>query len=192
MLLHTQRKKSPLFRFWQFLANAVRNESTRDDPKLVKTGAYYGRWKAMLQEVSKYKHDAWLMGSRKQDIPKSFALNWKQMGRVNMSKELHLEREFLRALFHPDHCDDWSSPIAQSVERDPHFIMHTDASLEGLGAICHELHFMMRITVPMHIVRRTTKYLPCGEDLTNINDLEMAAAILAYAGVKLAVLQKSA
>ncbi len=51
---------------------------------------------------------------------------------------------------------------------------------------------MMRITVPMHIVRRTMKCLPSGEDLTNINDLEMAAAILAYAGVKLAVLQKSA
>ena len=47
----------------------------------------------MLKEVSKYKHDAWLMGSRVKDMPKSFAINWKQMGRVNMSKELHLELE---------------------------------------------------------------------------------------------------
>ena len=106
-----------------------------------------------------------------------------------MSKELQLELEFLRALFHPDHCDEWSSPIAQSVERDPHFVMHTDASLEGLGGICHESCFMMRITVPMHIVSQTTKYLPSKENLININDLELAAAILTYAGVKLAVLK---
>lgn len=57
--------------------------------------------------------------------------------------------------------------------------MHMDASLEGLGAICHELRFMMRIAVPMHIVSRTTKYLPSREDLININDLELSAAILA-------------
>ena len=111
------------------------------------------------------------------------------MGKVNMSKELHLELEVLRALFHPDHCDEWSSPIAQSVERDPHFVMRTDASLEVLGAICRKLRFMMCITVPMHIVSRTTKYFPSGEELYNINDLELAAAILVYAGVKLAVLK---
>ena len=173
----------------RLLVKAINKESKKDDPKTVKTGTYYARWNAMLKEVSKYKHDAWLMNSKVKDMPKSFAINWKQMGRVNMSKELHLELEFLRALFHPDHCDEWSSPIAQSVERDPHFTMHTDALLEGLGAICHELRFMMRITVPLHIVSRTTKFLPSGEELININDLELAAAILAYAGVKLAVLQ---
>lgn len=99
----------------RLLVKAVHKESKKENPQLVKTGAYYGRWNAMLKEVSKYKHDAWLMSSRVTDIPKSFALNWKQMGRVNMSKELHLELDFLRALFHPDHCDEWSSPIAQSV-----------------------------------------------------------------------------
>ena len=136
----------------RLLAKAINKESKKENPQLVKMGTYYGRWNAMLTEVSKYKHEAWLMSSRVSDMPKSFTVNWKQICRVNMSKELHLELEFLRALFHPNHCDEWSSSIAQSVARDPHFVMHTDASLEGLGAICHELCFMMRITVPMHIV----------------------------------------
>ena len=106
----------------------------------------------MLTEVSKYKHDTLLMSSRVSDMPKSFTVNWKQMDRVNMSKELHLELEFLPALFHLKQCGEWSSPIAQSVERDPHFAMHTGASLEGLGAICHKLTFMMRISVLTHII----------------------------------------
>ncbi len=79
----------------RLLVKAINKESKKDDPQTVKTGTYYGRWNAMLKEVSKYKHDAWLMSSKVKDMPKSFAINWKQMGRVNIRKELHLELEFL-------------------------------------------------------------------------------------------------
>ena len=91
------------------LAKAINKESKKENPQLVKTGTYYRRWNTMLTEVSKYKHDAWLMSSRVSDMPKSLTVNWKQMGRVNMSKELHLKLEFLRALFHLKHCDEWST-----------------------------------------------------------------------------------
>ena len=171
----------------RLLATAKRKENKKEHPNPVREGVYYGRWNAMLTEVSKYKHDAWLMSNKRADLPKSFLVNWKQMGQINISKELHLELEFLRALFGQQLRHEWSSPIAQSVTRSHHFTMHTDASLEGLGAICHELRFMMRISVPTRIVRRTTKYMVTGTELININDMELAAAILAYAGVKLAV-----
>ena len=42
----------------RLLVKAVHKESKKENPQLVKTGAYYGRWNAMLKEVSKYKHDA--------------------------------------------------------------------------------------------------------------------------------------
>lgn len=67
--------------------------------------------------------------------------------------------------------------------------MHTDASLEGLGAFVMSYAFIMRISVPAKIVCRTTKYMARGTKLININDLELVAAVLVYAGVKLAVLQ---
>ena len=133
-------------------------------------GTYYGRWNTMLKEVSEYWHNDWLMHSRVQDLPKSFTMNWKQMDRINIGKELHLELDFLWVLCNTEHCDDWSLPIAQSVEHIPHFTMYTDASLDGLEAICRELRFLMRIFVPQDLVRCATKHISKGANLININD----------------------
>ena len=144
------------------LAKVNWKENQKEHPQPIKMDVYYWHWNAMLTEVPEYKHNVWLLSSRVADMPKSFTVNWKQKGRVNIRTKLHHELDFLRRLFHSQHCDEWSSPIAQSVELVPYFVMHTDASLEGLGAICHELRFLMRISVPTHIVIRITKHFPRG------------------------------
>ena len=76
--------------------------------------------------------------------------------------ELRDELEFLHFLFDADQCQEWSTPITQSVPREPHFKPSSDSSLEGLGAICHELRFLMRISLPADIMHRTWNWQqPC-------------------------------
>ena len=66
--------------------------------------------------------------------------------------------------------------------------MYTDASLECLGVACQELGFPIRISVPPYLVKETVKYKPKAPLIT-INDLELAAVVIAYAGVRTAVFE---
>ena len=170
------------------LNDALRRECARQSKiEKKKRGKYYGQWNAALKELKYHRNDAWLM--RDTQLPVSFRVNWSKMEKAFFTKELHEELEFLRFLFAAERCQAWSTPIAQSVPRTPHFKPASDASLEGLGAICHELRFLMRISLPQDIVQRTLPYNPKAHCLITINDLELAAAVLLFAAVRLAVLQ---
>jgi len=87
------------------------------------------------------RNNSWLL--RDAQLPVSFATNWKRMDKAFFTNELHEELEFLRYLFAAERCHEWSTPIAQSVPWTPHFKPSSDSSLDGLGAICHELRFFM-------------------------------------------------
>ena len=133
------------------------------------------------------RNDSWLL--RDAQLPVSFAINWKKMDKAFFTKELHDELEFLRYLFAAERCHEWSTPIAQSVARIPHFKPSSDSSLNGLGAICHELRFFMYLCLPDDIMHRTHRYDPARHLLITINDLELTAAVLLFAAIRLAVCQ---
>ena len=165
--------------------DAIRRECYRQangDEDIMKL--YYKPWRAVLREAHNARHDDWLMGN----APMGFKLYWNRMERVFITPDLHVELNFLRLLFSEDHRARWSSPIAQSVKRNHHFLLYTDASLEGLGAACQALGFLIRISVPPYLVKETVKYKPKAPLIT-INDLELAAVVIAYAGVRTAVFQ---
>ena len=170
------------------LNDALRRECARQHKQeKQKQGKYYGQWRAALKELQYHRNDAWLM--KDAQLPVSFAVNWAKMEKAFFTTELHEELEFLRYLFDDGRCHEWSTPIAQSVPREPHFKPSSDSSLEGLGAICHELRFLMRISLPADIMQRTLRYHPATHLLITINDLELAAAVLLFAAIRLAVMQ---
>ena len=122
------------------------------------------------------------------NAPMGFKLYWNHMERVFITLDLRVKLKFLRLLFSEDHRARWISPIALSVKRNHHFLLYTDASLEGLGAACQELGFLIRILVPPYLVKESVKYKPKAPLIT-INDLELAAVVIAYAGMRTAVFE---
>jgi len=170
------------------LNDALRRECARQfKQEKKKQGRYFGQWRTALKELQYHRNDEWLM--KDAQLPVSFAVNWAKMEKAFFTTELHEELEFLRYLFAEDHCQEWSTPIAQSVPRVPHFKPASDSSLDGLGAICHELRFIMSIYLPEDIRHRTLRYRPAAHLLITINDLELAAAVLLFAAIRLAVCQ---
>ena len=141
----------------------------------------------MLREVENLRSDKWLMSNEAR--PTGFAINWNKMEECNISRELRLELDFLTYLFEDSQQEFWKTPIAQSVPRIAHFLAYSDACLKGLGAVCARLRFMFSITVRQDVYLRTKKFVSRGPSLITINELELAAAILLFAAVRLAVLQ---
>ena len=151
--------------------------------------AFYRKWRSVLREVEHSKSDRWLMSNNKQEWPMGFRVNWKKMAKCNISKDLREELNFLTYLFKDPQRRFWKTPIAQSVLRMAHFHAYSDASLEGLGAVCIHLRFLMRLSIRQDVYRRTKRFIDGGPDLITINELELAAGILAFAAVRLAVMQ---
>ena len=159
------------------------------DPELTvrEKEAYYRQWRSVLREVENMRSDSWLMSSA--DRPTGFRVNWNKMAECNISQELRRELDFLTYLFGDAKRQFWKTPIAQSVPRTAHFDGYSDASLKGIGAACVQLRFLFSIKVRQDVHQRTKSFVERGPDLITINELELAAAILLFAGVRLAVLQ---
>ena len=104
------------------------------------------------------------------------------MAECNISRELRLELDFLTYLFGDAKRRFWKTPIAQSVPRTAHFHGYSDASLKGLGAACEALRFMFSIKVRQDVHQLTKSFVERGPELITINELELAAAILLFAG----------
>ena len=111
-----------------------------------------------------------------------------------MSTELHQEQlEFLLYWFSDNDHLRWSILLAQVVPQVPHFTVHADASLSGIGAASEELQFLMQLIISQCIQHRTLLHMPSDEARNNplfvpINDLELVAAIFSYAAAKCAIL----
>ena len=83
----------------------------------------------------------------------------------------------------------WTAPLAHLVLRTADMTFETDASLQGLGGACISLLCLFRIELPYDI-QQLTKLNPAMEHpIVNINDLELAAAIISFAAVKTLWLQ---
>ena len=169
--------------------HAIRQECYRQSKNKqdgVPAGHLSRQWRTVIHEAHKSQSDQWLMGT---GAPKGFKLNWKSMKPVPITKELRRELDFLRYLFDADHRGRWCGPIAQAVPRDPSFLLWTDASLRGVGAACPSLKFVVRLSILLYIVQKTLLHNAKAPDLVTINDLELAAVVIAYAGILSALRQ---
>ena len=117
------------------------------------------------------------------------ATAWYRTARIRMTKALSEELKWLAHLLTEENNDVWTAPLAHLVPRTPNMTFETDASLRGLGGACISLLCLFRIELPYDIQQLTKLNTKTISPIVNINDLELAAAIIGFAAVKTLWLQ---